>query len=367
MPEDCANGGHKRKAVDYPAPRKHDWDNLGFKFNGGPDTTMTIAKHSDGKWGPVTSRPYGKIPLKPAATVLNHGQGIFEGVKAHRTSKGRIIIFRPLMNQKRFNTSAKQFLMPEVSEEMFLEAIGKCVRENAEWVPPCGKGSLYLRPLLLGTGQDLVVQPSSEYTFAIYCSPVGKYFGGSGARLKIIHEQHRAALGGVGNVKCLGNYAPCFEAQRDARAQGFSDVLYLEARCEYIEEAAASNFFCLTPDGLLCTPELGSILPGVTRDSILQLARHHIKKKTVGETNLKEVKVGQISVSTALSATEVFLTGTGVGINPVSHIQPGSLTSRSSDFPSPGPLATFIGQQLLDIQVENTEDIFGWLHDPFEM
>lgn len=366
------NSGTKRKLVEYPEPRKgFNWAELGFGLTTA-DTMMVVAKHEKGEWGPLKAEPYGKIPIEPASTVLNYGQGIFEGVKAHRTAKGRIVIFRPQENAKRFAASARQFLMPTMPEELFLEGLSMTVRENASWVPPCGVGSLYLRPLLLGTGADLGVQPSSEYLFVLYCAPVGKYFKGPGARLKIIHEQHRAAPGGVGHIKCCGNYAPCFEAQRDARHEGFSDVLYLDSRCEYIEEAAASNFFCLTADGLLCTPELGSILPGVTRDSVLTLARYLIKKEksgasgATGNTNLRSVREGQLSVSTVLSADEAFLTGTGAGIVPIVHIQPGTRTSRSADYPSPGPLAELLSKMLDDIRQEHGEDLFGWLCDPFE-
>jgi len=361
------NGGTKRKLVEYPGPRKGiKWSEFGFALNT-EDTTMVIATYGKGKWSELSSEPYGEIDMEPASTVLNYGQGIFEGIKAHRTSKGRIIVFRPQANARRFAASAKQFLMPEIPEAFFLDAVSRVVRENANWVPPCGEGALYLRPIFFGSGPDLGVSPSSEYKFVVFVTPVGKYFEGDGARLKIIHETHRAAPGGVGHVKCTGNYAPCFEAQRDAKAQGFSDILYLESRCEYIDEAAASNFFCLSPDGLLSTPELGTILPGVTRDCLLQLARLHIKLGDVQETNLKEIREGQISVSTALGASEAFLSGTGVGIQPVSHIQPGSLTSRSVDLKSPGPLTTALRKMLRDIQLENSEDIFDWLYDPFEV
>eukprot|EP00929_Paragymnodinium_shiwhaense_P092278 TRINITY_DN52155_c0_g1_i1.p1 TRINITY_DN52155_c0_g1~~TRINITY_DN52155_c0_g1_i1.p1 ORF type:complete len:387 (+),score=67.34 TRINITY_DN52155_c0_g1_i1:86-1246(+) len=360
-----AGNGVKRDRVQYPEPRKDvKWGDLGFKFFT-TDTIMVVAKHEKGVWGGLEAKPYGNIPLSPASTVLNYGQGIFEGVKARRTAKGRIVIFRPDMNARRFIKSAAQFLMPEMPEKMFMDALSLLVRENASWVPPCGEGSLYIRPLLMGTGPDLGVQPSSEYLFVLYAQAVGSYFKGPGAKLKIIHEQHRAAPGGVGHIKCVGNYAPCFEAARDAKAEGFSDVLYLDAGCEYIEEAAASNFFCLTPDGLLCTPELGNILPGVTRDSILTLARHLIKTHAAGDTHLKEVQEGQISLSTTLHATEAFVTGTGAGLVPICHIQPGSRKSRATDYPSPGPLTTLLKDMLHEIQLEQREDLWNWNFDPF--
>lgn len=359
--------GQKRKLIEYPEPRKgFDWDGLTFKF-ATRDTKMIVAKHDSNGWGALKSEPYGTIPMEPASTVLNYGQAIFEGIKARRTSKGRILIFRPQENAKRFAASAAQFLMPEMPDDLFLRGLAMTVRENADLVPPHGKGTLYLRPLLLGTGPDLGVQPSSEYLFVLYVQPVGGYFKGPGARLKIMHEQHRAANGGVGHIKCAGKYAPCFEAARDAKKEGFSDVLYLDSACEYIEEAAAANFFCLTHDGLLCTPELGSILPGITRMSVLQLARHLIKTKEAGELNLKEIKEGQISVATALHAAEAFLTGTGAGLVPIVHIQPGSRQSRATDYHAPGPLTTKLKQMLHNIQEELADDVFRWNYDPFDV
>lgn len=352
------------EVADCPAPKAGvDWAALGFGLTT-RDTTMVCSTWSRGTWSPLEAMPFGEIKMTPAATILNYGQGIFEGVKAHRTHKGRIVIFRPEANADRFEFSAKQFLMPSPSKSMFMEALRMVVQENGSWVPPAGQGSLYIRPILFGSGPDLGVQPSSEYRFIIYCAPVGDYFSGKGASLEIMYQQHRAASGGVGHIKCVGNYAPCFEAQRVAKAAGFSDVLYLNSNNEFIEEAAASNFFCITRDGELLTPELGSILPGVTRDSVLRLARHMLSTGDVGETGLRAVRECQVSVSCALSAAEAFLTGTGAGIVPIKHLQPGLLPSRGKDFEE-GALTKKIGTWLSDIKEEKAEDIFGWLYDPF--
>ncbi|CAK9071783.1 unnamed protein product [Durusdinium trenchii] len=250
------------------------------------------------------------------ATVLNYGQGIFEGLKAFRTSKGRTVLFRPEKNAQRMASGAERFLMPPVPKELFLEMCYEAVRANADWVPPEGKGSLYLRPLLMGSGAALGVGPSPEFTFVIYVAPVGSYFSGGGARLRVETSHHRAADLGVGYVKAAGNYAPCFQPQKDAKEKGFSDVLYLDPSGKRVEEAAASNFFCVTKDGKLKTPALGTILAGVTRDSILQLARRLATQSDL----INSVEETSITLDEILQAKEAFVTGTAAAVTPVGHV-----------------------------------------------
>lgn len=345
-------------AVEYPMPRAGvQWKKLGFSL-ATKETRMVVATCSAGQmWGSMNAEPYGALSLEPAATILNYGQGIFEGIKAYRTSKGRIVLFRPQKNSQRMADGARRLLMPPVPAQFFLEAVSLAVRENADLVPPVGEGALYLRPLLFGSGADLGVKPSSQYTFVIFVSPVGKYFGPGtiGARMQICTDHQRAAPAGVGNIKCVGNYAQCFSAQRDAKADGYSDVIYLDVGGQYIDEAAASNFFCVTPDNVIHTPQLGTILPGVTRDSIVQLVRR------LSDSDLK-LKVGPVSYATALSATEAFLTGTGAGITPIEHISSGE---ESADFACPGPVTQMLSDMLTDIQSERAPDTMRWLHDPF--
>lgn len=309
-------------------------------------------------WDACRSEPYGPLALEPAATVLNYGQAIFEGIKAYRTTKGRIVLFRPQKNGQRFADGARRMMMPPVPAQLFLEAIGMAVKENAEWVPPVGQGALYLRPLLFGSGADLGVKPSSEYTLAIFVSPVGQYFGPgtTGARMQLTTASHRAAVHGVGHVKAAGNYAQCFNAQREAKADGFSDVIYLDVTGEYIEEAAASNFFCVDHNNVIHTPQLGQILAGVTRDTVIQLARS-LRNEGI------QLNVGKVSKEVALGAKEAFLTGTGAGITPVEHLSSGA---DSADFECPGPVTQMMQKLLSDIQLERVEDRRKWLHDPFD-
>merc|ERR1719251_843420 len=357
VPRSIPQLGCVRGKADVPPPRDDiDWSKKGFQLET-RDTQMIVATTAKGQmWGPCALQPYGPMSLEPAASILNYGQGIFEGIKAYRTSKGRIVVFRPMKNAQRMVEGARRFLMPAVPTQLFLDAIQMAVRENAEWVPPVGQGALYLRPLLFGSGADLGVKPSSRYHFVVYVSPVGKYFGSGGARLQLCSDHQRAAPAGVGHVKCVGNYAQCFSAQRDAKGDGFSDPLYLDVTGKYIDEAAASNFFCVTPDRVIHTPQLGTILPGVTRDSVVQLVRR------LGKSDIR-LKVGKVSTETAFNSTEGFLTGTGAGITPIEHI---SSVEESVDLPTPGPVTQLVTDMLADIQTEKVPDSMKWLHDPFE-
>eukprot|EP00448_Togula_jolla_P022200 CAMPEP_0170582332 /NCGR_PEP_ID=MMETSP0224-20130122/7526_1 /TAXON_ID=285029 /ORGANISM="Togula jolla, Strain CCCM 725" /LENGTH=441 /DNA_ID=CAMNT_0010905547 /DNA_START=78 /DNA_END=1403 /DNA_ORIENTATION=+ len=343
-----------------PDPRPGiDWEPLGFGLTT-RDTVMAVATCKlGGEWGEYKMVPYGTIPMEPAATVLNYGQALFEGMKAYRTKENRIVIFRPEMNALRMKQGAERFMMPPMPEQLFMEIVGETVRANADWVPPAGVGALYLRPLLIGSGGALGVAPSKEYSFIVYAAPVTQYFKGGGARMLVDRSHQRAAPLGAGNVKAAGNYAPCFQTQHQAKAAGFSDVIYLDVGGENIEEAAASNFFCVGSDGILRTPALGSILSGVTRDSIIRLA----KDLASGDSLIKGVEVGDVSLDTALSSSEAFVTGTGAGISPLEHL---SADGRSVDFPAPGPISKLLQDSIRDIQVSNVPDSFNWLWDPFQ-
>jgi len=352
-----APGWRAGSSAQHPPREGIPWSTFGFSQST-KDTTMIVATCQNGeRWDTYDAMPYGPISLEPSATILNYGQGIFEGIKAYRTEKGRIVIFRPKNNGQRCADGARRMLMPSVPVQLFVDAVSACVRENAHWVPPTGEGALYLRPIVFGSGADLGVKPSSEFKFIIYCTPVGQYFGPgtTGARMKFCVDHHRAAMKGIGHVKAGGNYAPCFRAQLNAKSDGFSDVIYLDPEAEYIEEAAASNFFCIDEHGVVHTPGLGTILPGVTRDSVIQLI--------LDPASGLQLKVGKVSVQTALNAKEAFVCGTGAGITPIEHM---SGDAGSADFQVPGPMTKTLQKALTDIQLERVEDKRGWLIDPFE-
>lgn len=226
--------------VEHKAPYSNvDWESFTFGLNGVKTDSMWLNKvtvDSNGK-APYSASAeeciadMGNLALSPTATVLNYGQGLFEGMKAFRRKDGSIVIFRPEKNALRMMEGAKRFLLPPVPVDIFIEAADAVVRANARWVPPFGKGALYLRPLLMGTGSDLGVKPSWESTFCIYCSPVGNYFKGGlkAIRLQAVRGFCRATSGGSGNVKAAGNYAPAFFSQRQVRQRGYDEILCLDS------------------------------------------------------------------------------------------------------------------------------------------
>jgi len=345
-------------AALYPPPREGvAWQDLGFGLTT-KDTKMVVATCRYGqRWSQCQAEPYGPFQMEPAATVLNYGQSLFEGLKAYRTSRGRIVIFRPHKNAQRMARGAERLSMPQVPLQLFMEAVNMAVVENSHWVPPVGEGALYLRPLLFGCGSDLGVKPSSQYTLVVYVAPVGKYFSGDhGVRMRLCTESMRAAPTGIGHIKAAGNYAQCFNAQKAAKADGFSDVIYLDVTGKYIEEAAASNFFCVDHNKVVHTPQLGTILPGVTRDSVIQFVRE------LRDEGFR-LEVNKLSVQTVLSAAEAFVTGTGASIVPVEHIS-GAIESVTYDA-AVGPVTQRIQRMLADVQLERRKDRYRWLHDPF--
>ncbi|RJV00219.1 MAG: branched-chain amino acid aminotransferase [Candidatus Poseidoniales archaeon] len=330
-----------------------DWDSLTFSLT--PTETMYITTTEGNEpWMPGKLQPYGDIPMSPAAGVLNYGQGLFEGMKAFRTSKNRIVFFRPEENARRMQRGADRLKMPPVPESIFVDAVEQVVAANDHWVPPSGKGAMYVRPLLMGSGPVLGVAPAPSYTFLIYVTPVGPYFkGGMNAiDLLISEHHHRAAPGGSGGVKAIGNYAPGMKPSKEAKAQGYAEVIYLDAETHTaIEEVGAANFFCVK-DKVLYTPALtGTILPGITRDSIIQIARHQGY----------EVVEGSVLASFAVQADEAFCCGTAAVISPIGSITHGGVKTVYGDG-KPGSITTELYDLLTGIQNETEEDVFGWLH-----
>ncbi|KAL5988323.1 Branched-chain-amino-acid aminotransferase, mitochondrial [Asimina triloba] len=289
-----------------------NWDNLGFGLV--PTDYMYVAKCSqDGKFSKGELQRFGNIELSPSSGVLNYGQGLFEGLKAYRREDDCILLFRPEENAMRMRVGAERMCMPAPSVEQFVDAVKLTVLENKRWVPPTGKGSLYIRPLLMGSGAVLGLAPSPEYTFLIYVSPVGNYFKEGLAPINLIveNEFHRAAPGGTGGVKTIGNYASVLKAQTAAKAKGYSDVLYLDSvHKRYLEEVSSCNVF-VVKGNVISTPAIkGTILPGITRKSIIDVACNQGY----------QVEERQVPVEELLNADEVFCTGTAVVVSPVGSI-----------------------------------------------
>lgn len=332
-----------------------DWDSLGFGLKDVAGTMYTAQWTADKGWDQGALQPYGPITVMPSAQVLNYGQAIFEGMKAQHTAKGRVVVFRPDQNAARFKAGAARMSMPAVPEDQFVEAVKAVVRANVDYVPPLGKGSLYLRPLLLGTGPILGLGPAPSYTFTIFGAAVGAYFkGGQLTPIDLIVEErfHRAAPGGMGGTKAAGNYSPVLVTQLEAKKNGFADVVYLDAKTDtYLEEVSSCNIFCVKGKTIKTPPLAGTILPGVTRRSIIELAR----------ARGYDVQEAPVSVHEAMEADELFTTGTAVVVCSV-----GSMTyqGKRRQYVEPGQagkVALEMYQSLTGIQTEQAEDRFGWV------
>lgn len=327
-----------------------DWDNLGFGLM--PTGYMYVMKCSkDENFKAGQLNPYGNIELSPSAGVLNYGQGILEGTKAYRKEDGSLLLFRPDQNAIRMKLGAERMCMPSPSIEQFIEAVKQTALSNKRWVPPPGKGSLYMRPLLIGTGPILGLAPATEYTFLVYASPVANYFKGGAGPLNLYIEDEftRACPGGAGGVKSISNYAPALKALLRAKSRGFSDVLYLDsANKKYLEEASACNVFTLKGNTISTPATNGTILAGVTRKCIIDIAQD------LGF----QVKEQVISVDELLEADEVFCTGTAIGVASVGSVtyQNRKIQFRVGD----GSVCQQLHATLVGIQTGLVEDKKGW-------
>ncbi len=364
----------QRQDVHTGPDPSFDWDSFGFSLNGVEtefiwldqvEVDLKSAEDNPFSVSPdeclMPSRP---IALHPSSTVLNYGQSLFEGLKAFRRKDGSIAVFRPEMNADRMTSGANRFFLPTVPRDVFINAIDFVVRANCKFIPPVGKGALYLRPLLFGSAKGLGVKPSEEATFCIYSSPVGNYFKGNlkCISLQAVKGYARAARGGSGNIKAGGNYAPPFALQRKVRERGYDEALFLDAtEGEYIEEAGASNFFALLKDKkTLVTPSLenGTILPGVTRASLIELAKAELGLTVVERPlSVRELKD---------DVDECFCCGTGASVTPVgriSYLSNPSGESSDDDFVvifgdgvAPGTITKKLYNILIGIQSGDCED-----------
>ena len=329
-----------------------DWENLGFSYQ----RTHCHLEHvwRDGAWGPSRLKKSPYLKLHIAATALHYGQSAFEGLKAFCCQDGHIRVFRPQMNARRMNLTARRTCMPEIPEALFLEAIRKVVAANRNFVPPYGTGgSLYIRPLLFGSGAQIGVSPANEYIFLILVTPVGAYYkrGLKPVRAVIFDDYDRAAPLGMGHVKVAGNYAASLEPHLKAHEQGFAVELYLDAKTHtYIEEFGTSNFIGITRDGRYVTPKSPSILPSVTNDTLQKLARD------MGMT----VEARQVAFDEIREMSEVGACGTAVVITPVHEIVHGRTVIRVGPEDGCGPVLEKLYKRVTAIQYGEIPDPHGW-------
>ncbi|KAF7843073.1 branched-chain-amino-acid aminotransferase 6-like [Senna tora] len=327
-----------------------DWEKIGYDVIS-TDEMYIMKSCEDGRFCEGCLIPYGPILVNPNSAVLNYGQGLFEGMKAYRRKDGGIQIFRPQENALRMQMGAERLLLCAPSLQQYVDAIKQVVAANKRWVPPYGKGSLYLRPLLFGSGGVMGLAPAPQTTFLVYTNPIGNKYKGHSGDLNLFIEPNfaRAYPGGTGGIKNISNYSPVFQVAKEAKAKGFSDVLFLDAvEHKYIEEVSSCNAFILKGNVISTPPASGTILPGITRKSIIQVARD------LGY----QVEERRVSVEEALNADEVFCTGTAVGVSPVHSI---TYQNKKADFKTgEQTVAKKLFDMIRGIQVGDLEDKYSW-------
>ena len=332
-----------------------DWSNIGFGYM--PTDYRYVSMYQNGSWdeGVLTSDP--NITLNECACVLQYAQTCFEGLKAYTTEDGHIVTFRPDLNGERMENSAKGLEMPPFPKERFVDAITKVVEANAAFVPPYGSGAtLYIRPYMFGYDSIIGVKPANIYQFRVFCTPVGPYFKGGAKPITIrVSDFDRAAPHGTGHVKAGLNYAMSLHAIVDAHKQGFDENMYLDAGTRtYVEETGGANFIFVTKDGTVVTPKSDSILPSITRRSILQVARDYLGM----ETEEREVYLDEVK-----DFAECGLCGTAAVISPVGKIvDHGNEICFPSGMEKMGPVIQKLYNTLTGIQMGHIEAPEGWIH-----
>ncbi|MFZ7217983.1 branched-chain amino acid aminotransferase [Avibacterium avium] len=330
-----------------------DWENLGFGYI--KTDYRYIAYWKDGKWSKGELTQDNVLHISEGSTALHYGQQCFEGLKAYRCKDGSINLFRPDQNAERLQKSCQRLLMPEVPTEMFIDACQQVVKANQEWVAPYGTGAtLYLRPFMIGVGDNVGVTPAREYIFSIFCCPVGAYFkGGLKPTNFIVSEYDRAAPQGTGAAKVGGNYAASLYPGKLAKQRNFSDCIYLDpATHTKIEEVGAANFFGITKDNKFVTPLSPSILPSITKYSLLYLAKERLGLEAIE---------GDVYINQLDQFKEAGACGTAAVITPIGGIQYGDDFHVFYSETEVGEITRKLYDELTGIQFGDVEAPAGWI------
>ncbi len=333
-----------------------DWGKLGFNYI--KTDKRFVATWKDGKWNEGKLVEDNKITISESSTVFHYGQSSFEGLKAFTAKDGRVLLFRPDENGKRMNRSAHKVMMPQIPTEMFVDACKQVVKANLKWVPPYGSGaSLYLRPFLMGIGDNLGVKPAPEFMFSIFVSPVGPYFKGGLSPVNFnISDFDRAAPQGTGAAKVGGNYAASLRPHHDSINEGFADCIYLDpATHTNIEEVGAANFFGITTDNKFITPKSPSILPSITKYSLIHIAKEYLNM---------EVEERDVPVAKLNDFTEAGACGTAAVISPIGGISyKGEMHNFYADGKEVGPVTKKLYETLTGIQMGDVKAPEGWVFE----
>lgn len=331
-----------------------DWENLGFSYMKLP--YRFIAYYKNGQWQEGKLTEDATLHLSESSPALHYGQQAFEGLKAYRTKEGKLQLFRPDQNAERLQRTANRLLMAPVPTELFIDACKQVVKANAAYVPPYGTGgTLYIRPLLIGVGDIIGVKPADEYVFTVFAMPVGNYFkGGLAPTNFLIQDKYdRAAPNGTGSAKVGGNYAASLLPGQYAKEKGFSDVIYLDpATHTKIEEVGSANFFGITATNEFVTPISPSILPSITKYSLLYLAEHRLGMKAIE----REVLVDELD-----QFVEAGACGTAAVISPIGGIQLDDTFHVFYSETEVGPITRKLYEELTGIQFGDIQAPEGWI------
>ena len=342
----------KVEKTQHSKLKEVDFNNLPF----GQVVTdhMLVCDYKNGKWQQPKIIPYQNISLDPSSKIFHYGQSVFEGMKAYKDTNDQILLFRPLDNQKRINISAKRLAIPELPEEYFMEGLTTLLKLDSDWIPTTKDSSLYIRPFVFASGNGFHASPSDEYKFIIACSPSGPYFGGE---LKVLIEQKysRSANGGVGYAKAGGNYGGQFYPTQLANEKGYQQVIWTDDTThQYIEEAGAMNIFMRIGDTLITAPTSDRILDGITRKSLIEIAKDEGISVEVRKISISEL----VEASENGSLKEMFGAGTAAVISPISGF---GFQDKDYDLPElENSYAARLKKRITDIQYNRAEDKFGW-------
>lgn len=332
-----------------------DWSKLGFEYIKTPFRYLSYWK--DGQWDEGTLTEDNTLHISEASAALHYGQQCFEGLKAYRRKDGKINLFRVDENAKRLQRSAQRLLMPTVPVEKFIDAVKQVVKANADYVPPYGTGAtLYLRPLLIGVGDNIGVKPAPEYIFTVFCMPVGPYFkGGLTPTNFIVSDYDRAAPQGTGAAKVGGNYAASLLPGHQAHEHQFSDCIYLDPETHTkIEEVGSANFFGITKDNQFITPKSPSILPSITKYSLLYLAKERLGLEAIE---------GDVKINELDRFAEAGACGTAAVISPIGGIQYKDNFHVFYSETEVGPVTKALYEELTGIQFGDKLAPEGWIFE----
>lgn len=335
--------------------KKLDWSNLGFEYV--QTDKRYVSNYKNGAWDDGCLTSDSNIVLNECAGVFQYAQSVFEGLKAYTTEDGKIVTFRPDLNADRMIESAKRLEMPVFSKERFIDAVTQTVKANAAWVPPFGSGAtLYIRPYMFGSSPVIGVSPAAEYQFRILTTPVGPYFKGGAKPITIkVSDFDRAAPHGTGHIKAGLNYAMSLHAIVTAHEEGYAENMYLDAATRTkVEETGGANFIFITKDKKVVTPKSSSILPSITRRSLLYVAKEYLGL----ETEEREVLLEEVP-----EFAECGLCGTAAVVSPVGKIvDHGKEICFASGMEEMGPVTKQLYDTLTGIQMGRIEAPEGWIH-----